>query len=200
MTMSWDYLLAASAAVLACAVAATSAKAADIFAVKSSTFSEGQIMPKKVAQSQANAPSNSNCVGENISPELSWTNVPAGTKSFVIYFIDPEARGVGFDQWIAYGIPASVSGFAEGEVSKPSDKYVGGKNSLGAAVYSGPCTPPNSMPHHYVFVLIATDLDPRDLPPGMTRTEVNEKLGLPPNSHVKGVAGLAGRFVNPWHE
>jgi hypothetical protein len=199
MIAKGNFMLAVAAATLAFGFAIPSAHAG-IFTLKSSTFSEGQIMPKKVAQSQANAPSNPNCVGENVSPQLSWTNVPDGTKSFVIYFIDPEARGVGFDQWIAYGIPASVTGFAEGEVSKPSDKYVGGKNTLGSAVYSGPCTPPNSMPHHYVFVLIATDLDPKDLPPGMSRTEVNEKLGLPPNSHVMGVAGLAGRFVNPWQQ
>ena len=36
---------------------------------------------------------------------------------------DPEGRGTGVDHWIAYGIPASVTGFAEGEISKPSDKY-----------------------------------------------------------------------------
>src|SRR5437588_2970118 len=49
---------------------------------------------------------------------------------------------------------ASVSGFAEGEVSKPSDKYVGGKNTQGATYYLGPCTPANQMAHHYAFVQI----------------------------------------------
>jgi len=56
--------------------------------------------------------------------------------------VDPEGRGgLGVIDWVAYGIPASVPGFAEGEVSKPSEKYVGGKGTNGAATYLGPCTP-----------------------------------------------------------
>ena len=99
------------------------------------------------------------------------------------------------------GIPVSVTGFAEGEVSKPSDKYVGGKSTQGVGFYSGPCTPPNTMPHHYTFVLVATDFDPQELPPGLTHDEVVQKLA--PNGgrpvHAKGLAaGLVGLFVNPW--
>jgi len=56
---------------------------------------------------------------------------------------------------------------------------------------------------HYTFVLIATDIDPGEMQqPGMTREEVVAKfapLGSPP-AHTKGVAGLVGLFVNPWHE
>lgn len=80
--------------------------------------------------------------------------------------IDPEGRGgAGVNHWVAYGIPASVTGFAEGEVSKQIDKYVGGKSTQGVAFYSGPCTPPNQMAHHYTFDLIATDLAPTELRP-----------------------------------
>ena len=76
-------------------------------------------MPKKVANSQANAPTNPNCVGDNVSPQFSWTGVPEGTKSFALTMFDPEGRAPsGVSHWVAYGIPASVTGFAEGEVSK----------------------------------------------------------------------------------
>jgi hypothetical protein len=183
--------------------AGAAAKAADIFTLSSTTFRDGKIMPKEVANSKANAPNNPNCVGDNVSPQFSWTNVPAGTKSFIFLMTDPEGRGgaVTF-HWVAYGIPASVTGFAEGEVSKPSDKYVGGKSTQGVGFYSGPCTPSGSMPHHYTFVLIATDFDPKDLPPGLTHDEVAQKIapdgGMP--RHTKGTAGLVGLFVNPWHE
>jgi phosphatidylethanolamine-binding protein (PEBP) family uncharacterized protein len=100
---------------------------------------------------------------------------------------------------VAYGIPASVTGFAEGEAAKPSDKYVGGKSTRGVGTYSGPCTPPG-MPHHYTFVLIATDFDPAELPPGLTRDEVVERIapGGKTPVHAKGDAGLVGLFVNPW--
>jgi Raf kinase inhibitor-like YbhB/YbcL family protein len=134
---------------------------------------------------------------------LSWSNVPDGTKSFVLLMIDPEGRGgAGVNHWVAYGIPASVTGFAEDEVSKQTDKYVGGKSTQGVAFYSGPCTPPNQMAHHYTFALIATDLAPTELAPGLTKEEVTAKLAAPgqPPAHTKGVAGMVGLFINPWHE
>src|SRR5215203_5375912 len=123
---------------------ATSAMAQGAFTLTSTTFKDGQMMPRKVANSTTTNP---NCVGENVSPQLSWTGVPEGTKSFAILMEDPEGRGgAGVHHWVAYGIPATVTGFAEGEVSKPSEKYVGGKSTQGVGNYSGPCTPPGS-PH-----------------------------------------------------
>ena len=181
--------------------AAEGTLAADVFTLKSSTFDDGKIMPKKVANNAANTQNNPNCVGENVSPEFSWGNVPEGTKSFVMLMTDPEGRGgAGVVHWVAYGIPGSVTGFAEGEVSKPSDEYVGGKSTRGVGFYSGPCTPPNTMPHRYTFVLIATDFGPKELPPGLTRDEFIGKIA-PDNAppvHAKGDAWLVGLFVNPW--
>jgi Raf kinase inhibitor-like YbhB/YbcL family protein len=187
------HLLAASALTLAFAA---SAAAADPFMVTSTTFKDGQLMPRKVANTN---PQNPNCVGENVSPQLSWSNAPEGTKSFALLMEDPEGRGgAGVHHWVAYGIPASVTSFAEGEVSKPSEKYVGGKSTQGVGNYSGPCTPPGT-PHHYTFVVIATDLDPKELPPGLTREEFLAKLVPPPPamSHAKGTAGIVGLFVKP---
>ena len=147
-------------------------------------------MPKKHAN---NTQGNANCVGENVSPPLAWANPPAGTKSFALLMVDPEGRGgTGVIHWVAYGIPASVSGFAEGEVSKRSDKYVGGKGNAGVGHYMGPCTPPG-MPHHYTFTLIATDLEPKELPPGLSRDELFAKL----TGHTKGATGLIGLFGSP---
>ncbi len=192
------HLFTAAAATLALGLLGTAANAADIFTLTSTTFQDGKIMPKKVANSQANAPTNPNCVGDNVSPQFSWTGVPEGTKSFALTMFDPEGRAPsGVSHWVAYGIPASVTGFAEGEVSKESDKYVGGKSLFGVGTYRGPCTPPNTTPHHYTFVLIATDFDPKELPPGLTRDELIAKFGPPP-AHVKGSTGLVGLFVNPW--
>jgi Raf kinase inhibitor-like YbhB/YbcL family protein len=190
--------LLVAAATLTLGLFGTAANAADIFSLTSTTFKDGTLMPKKVANSTANAPTNPNCVGENVSPEFSWTGVPEGTKSFVLTMFDPEGRAPsGVSHWVAYGIPPSVTGFAEGEVSKPSDKYVGGKSTQGVGFYSGPCTPPNATAHHYTFVLIATDFDPKELPPGLTRDELIAKFGPPP-AHVKGSTGMVGLFVNPW--
>jgi Raf kinase inhibitor-like YbhB/YbcL family protein len=196
------HLFTAAAATLAFGLLGTAANAADIFSLTSSTFKDSTMMPKNVANSAANAPTNKNCVGDNVSPQLSWSGAPEGTKSFVMLMIDPEGRGgAGVNHWVAYGIPASVTGFAEGETSKQTDTYVGGKSTQGVGFYSGPCTPPGTEPHHYTFVLVATDLDAKELPPGLTHDEVTEKIapGGKAPVHAKGSAGLVGLFVNPWH-
>lgn len=167
----------------------TAAIAADHFTL-SSSFKDGAMMEKKNAGQRADNP---NCVGENVSPPLSWSAVPADTGSFALIMVDPEARGgLGVVQWVAYGIPSSVTGFAEGEVSKASDKYVGGKGTQGQSTYQGPCTPPGP-PHHYVFTLIATDLDVKELPPGLTRDELFAKLA----GKSKGATGLVGLWAKP---
>src|ERR1700681_2639243 len=180
---------------LASSCGAHDALAQGAFTLSSPSFKDGGRLAVKNA---GNNKANPNCIGENISPAFSWANPPEGTKSFALMMFDPEGRPPGgVSHWVAYGIPASVTGFAEGEVSKPSDKYVGGKSTQGVGFYSGPCTPPGTTPHHYTFVLIATDFDPKELPPGLTRDELIAKFGPPP-AHVKGSTGMVGLFVNPW--
>ncbi len=160
---------------------------AGVFALTSPAFEDNGHLARKFAGKD---PSNANCVGENISPPLAWSNPPKGTKSYALVLFDPEGRaGLGVTHWVAYNIPASVTGFAEGEVSKPSEKYVGGKSTRNLGTYFGPCTPPGDW-HHYTFTLIATDLDPTALKPGMTRDELLAALG----GHALGAAGLIGRF------
>jgi Raf kinase inhibitor-like YbhB/YbcL family protein len=167
------------------------AVAADAFTLTSTTFSDGALMPKKAAN---NLPGNANCVGENVSPQLAWSGAPEGTKSFALTMVDPEGRfGLGVYHWVAYGIPANVTSLAEGEASRPSEKFVGGKSTQGVGVYSGPCTQPGST-HHYTFVVIATDLEPGALPPGLTLPELRAKL----EGHAKASAGLIGLFRNPY--
>jgi Raf kinase inhibitor-like YbhB/YbcL family protein len=170
-----------------------------IFGLSSTTFQDGQMMPKKVANSRANFPQNESCLGENVSPQLSWVNAPAGTKSFAILMVDLEGRGGGgVNHWVAYGIAADTTGFAEGEVSKDSPKYVGGKSRLGVGHYSGPCAP-NAQVRHYTFVVIATDFEPKELPPGLTKEELTAKI-VPPDPmprHDKGAAGIVGLFARP---
>src|ERR1700674_5786119 len=142
-------LLLAAGVALAFAWGGQSANAQSAFTITSSSFKDGERLPTKMA---GNNKSNPNCVGDNVSPALSWTGVPEGTKSFILFMVDPEGRGgLGVDHWVAYGIPASVTGFAEGETGKQTDKFVGGKSTMSLPHYFGPCTPAGA-PHHYTFV------------------------------------------------
>jgi Raf kinase inhibitor-like YbhB/YbcL family protein len=169
---------------------------ADVLTLTSPALKDNdQLAVKNACADKQRSP---NCVGENISPPLAWTGVPEGTKSFALVMIDPEGRApAGVVHMVVYGIPASVTSLAEGELSKESDKFIGGKSTMEKATYWGPGTPPNTDWHHYTFILIATDLDPKDaaLKPGMTRDELTTALGVgTPTSHVKGSAGLVTRF------
>jgi Raf kinase inhibitor-like YbhB/YbcL family protein len=169
-----------------------SARAADVLTLTSPAIQDnGTLATKNACSDKQRTP---NCVGENISPPLAWSNAPEGTKSFALLLFDPEGRApAGVSHMVVYGIPADAKGFAEGELSKTSDKFVGGKNLMGTGTYFGPGTPPNTDWHHYTFTLVATDLDPKALQPGMTREELAAAL----KDHVKGSAGLVTRFRHP---
>jgi Raf kinase inhibitor-like YbhB/YbcL family protein len=181
----------AQAAIAALALLSAGAARAEPFSITSTSFKDGQMLDKKHA---GNLAGNANCVGSNVSPQLSWSNPPAGTRSFAIMVIDPEGRApVGVAHWVAYGIPASVSSFAEGEVGVASEKYVGGKSTLGVGNYVGPCTPAGIGFHHYTFLLMATDLEPKALAPGLTREELVPALA----GHVKGSTAIIGLFGRP---
>ena len=166
------------------------ARAADPFTLTSPAFADNAPLESKNAGDRKDNP---NCVGQNVSPPLKWANPPAGTVSYALVMVDPEGRmGLGVNHMVTYGIPAAVTAFAEGELGKPSDKFVGGKSTQGLPTYFGPCTPPGDW-HHYTFTLIATDLDTKALQPGMTREELFTALA----GHAKGAAGLVVRFRHP---
>jgi len=194
MTGFRSLLLASSMGLVALCAGAPSN--AEVLTLTSSALQDnGQLAIKNACADKQRSP---NCVGENISPPLAWSGVPAGTKSFALLLHDPEGRApLGVEHMVLYGIPADVTGFAEGELSKPSDKFVGGNSTMKQAIYWGPGTPPNTDWHHYTFTLIATDLDPKALPPGLTRQELTAALGFGPTGHVKGSAGLVTRFRHP---
>lgn len=191
MKMRIGSLLCAGGLILASWCMSQAAKAAEPFSLTSSAFKDNGELAVKNA---GNFKKNPNCIGQNVSPPFAWSNAPAGTKSYAFVMFDPEGRtGLTFIHWVAYGIPASVTSFAEGEVSKLNDKYVGGKNGAKLGHYFGPCTPPHTDWHHYFFMIIATDLDPKALPPGLTYDELRAKL----NGHALAAASLIARFKKP---
>ncbi|MEP7300394.1 MAG: hypothetical protein ABI699_02615 [Caldimonas sp.] len=76
---------------------------------------------------------------------------------------------------MTYGIPPSISSLVEGEATSQTARFVAGKNSVGMP-YLGPCPPRGNAPQHYVFTLIATSVEPSELPAGLTKTQLLESL------------------------
>jgi Raf kinase inhibitor-like YbhB/YbcL family protein len=110
------------------------------------------------------------CSGRNISPALTWSGAPAGTKSFALTVYDPDApTGSGWWHWVVYDIPASVTELAEGAGdaggSLPASAKQG-RTDFGTAGYGGPCPPAGDKPHHYVFTLYALKVATIDVPAG----------------------------------
>ena len=60
------------------------------FTLISATFKDGGIMPRRTSNKP---PPNPNCVGDNISPQLSWNNAPEGTQSYAFTVVDQEGYG-----------------------------------------------------------------------------------------------------------
>lgn len=122
------------------------------FTLKSNDI-EGQAQMKQVFNSFG-------CKGENISPQLSWVNAPAGTKSFAINMYDPDApTGSGWWQWVVFDIPASVSQLVENagniELNLAPKGAIQSLNDYGGYGYGGPCPPVNGGIHEYIFTIYA---------------------------------------------
>jgi Raf kinase inhibitor-like YbhB/YbcL family protein len=165
-------------------------RAAEPFTLTSSAFADGGMVPAEYAGAYPGR----ECGGQNVSPPLGWSNPPKDTKTFAIVIYDPDGgRGAGSNHWVAYDIPRTKTSFTEGEASGAPKDYVGGKNTLGINYYFGPCGPAGDSPHHYVFTLIATDLAPGQLPPGLTREELLQKL----RGHALAPATIVGKYVRP---
>ena len=179
-----------------CAVGVTRAAAPPdpSFTLTSVTFADGGFVPLRMAYTKdANNP---NCFGQNISPQLSWANPRPGVKSFAITMFEMEDPP--HTDLVVYGIPASVTSFAEGELGKPSDKFVEGKGFRGMGTWRGMCPPPQEGPtktgiHHYQFTLWGTDLDAKELPPGLTADQLQDRL----KGHMRGKVILVAKFQRP---
>jgi len=124
--------------------------------LSSSAFDEGEPIPVKYT-----------CDGEDVSPPLRWSGVPAGTRSLALIADDPDAPRGTFVHWILFGIPPQTTELVEGQ---QLSGVAQGRNDFGRTGYGGPC-PPRGNPHRYFFKLYALDTD-LQLPPGATKQDL----------------------------
>ncbi len=146
--------------------------------VSSPAFEEGGRIPAKHTGE-----------GQDTSPPLEWSTVPAGTRSFAMICHDPDAPvvssgGYGFIHWVLCNIPGTATGLPEGV-----GDHAAGLSDFGKPGYGGPMPPNGHGTHRYFFWLLALDREP-DLESGLTLRQLLETI----EPHVLGMNRLMGTY------
>jgi Raf kinase inhibitor-like YbhB/YbcL family protein len=130
------------------------------------------------------------CDGGNVSPPLSWTNVPADTQSLALIVDDPDAPSGTWVHWVIFNMAPTLSSLSEGASSPGSRDSFGtaGTNSFRQSGYGGPC-PPRGKPHRYFFRLYALDRK-LELKSGAAKADVEKAM----QGHILAQGQLMGTY------
>jgi Raf kinase inhibitor-like YbhB/YbcL family protein len=117
-------------------------------------------------------PAEHTCDGSGAPPELTWSGVPDGTRSFALVVHDPDAPLInGFVHWVVYNIPAEARELA----GATAGKYTVGKSGLGNRRWEPPTPFRGHGTHHYFFHLYALGSEP-NLAPEMSSDELLARI------------------------
>jgi len=127
------------------------------FTVTSNSFKDGDYLANAHILS---ADFGFGCAGNNQSPHLAWLGAPAGTKSFAVTCLDPDApTGSGFWHWLVVNIPPNVTELAVDAGNPKAPQLPRGalqtRTDFGTPGYGGPCPPAGDHPHRYLFTVFA---------------------------------------------
>ena len=156
---------------------------------------DGQQIPVKFTQA-----------GEQVSPELKWTNVPAGTQSIVVNMLDPDVSVNRTTEtqphWIVWNIPGTAVGLPEGV--KAGAELPDGIRQISASgpQYRGPGAAANGPLHHYTFEVYALDAKIYVTPsagatPVAAAVDTRAAVMKAMQGHIIGKAVYVGLFRRP---
>ncbi|MCL2658217.1 MAG: YbhB/YbcL family Raf kinase inhibitor-like protein [Betaproteobacteria bacterium] len=150
------------------------------FTLTSTAFASGKL-------GQAQFANGFGCTGGNASPDMSWSNSPAGTKSYVVTLYDPDApTGSGWWHWAVMNLPATTTGLPAGVSSAQLPAGAREINTdTGAPGFTGAC-PPAGEVHRYILTVYALGVERLDLPPNATPA----MLGFTIRNSILGRASL----------
>lgn len=144
--------------------------------IRSSAFDAGSRIPREHTGE-----------GRDVSPPLTWTNLPEGTRELALICDDPDApRAEPWVHWVLYKLAANLTQLGEGE----NGGGVEGTTDFGTTGYGGPMPPPGHGTHHYHFKLYALDA-PISLEAGATRKQLLEAM----EGHVLARGELIGTYA-----
>jgi len=154
-------------------------------------FADGTVIPLKYTQVAGD---------KAVSPDLTWTNVPAGTQSFMLWMhdVDLSINKTSEDNlhWMVWNIPGQTTTLPEnvpiGEQLPDGSHQI----SYFGPGYRGPGAPASGPLHHYVFELYALDIK-LDEKAGATVVETRANIFKLMQGHILGKAGYVGLFHRP---
>ena len=160
------------------------------FSLTSADVADGETVPDRHTSGAFGVPG-----GEDLSPQLSWSGFPEGTKSFALTCLDPDApTGSGFWHWVVANIPVTVTELPTGAGTPGSGDLPAGalvlRNDAGFAGYVGSGPPEGHGAHRYIFTVHAVDVETLDVD-GSASPAV---LGFNLFFHTLGRAQLAPVF------
>ena len=132
------------------------------FTVTSEDLTDGEPVPASFFGGSAG--------GQDRSPQLSWSDAPAGTQGFAVTVYDPDApTGSGFWHWAVANIPADVTDLAAGasDGGLPDGAHTL-HNELRQQGFTGATPPQGTGPHRYYIVVHAVDVPSIELDPEAT--------------------------------
>jgi len=153
------------------------------FRLQSPAFSEGTPIPRRHTGD-----------GEDLSPPLSWSEVPPAAQQLALIADDPDApTKEPWVHWVIYHLPATRYELAEGIApvihAQVAPGVLQGKNSWNSVGYRGPAPPKGHGTHRYYFKLYALDTALR-LPEGLDKTGLLKKM----EGHIVSQAVLMGTY------
>jgi Raf kinase inhibitor-like YbhB/YbcL family protein len=144
----------------------------------SSAFSEGAMIPVRYT-----------CTSDDLSPPLTWSDIPAGAKTLALIADDPDAPAGTWVHWVALNLPVTAGGLPEGikDAKLLPGGGMQGTNSWRRIGYGGPCPPSGT--HRYFFKLYALDTT---LSLGNNATAKDLLAAM--KGHILAETQLMGRF------
>jgi Raf kinase inhibitor-like YbhB/YbcL family protein len=139
-------------------------------------------------------PPDHTCKGKNISPMLTWDNIPKGTQSLILIMDDPDKSGATVSHWVVYNIPPGKKSLTSGQpqIRTLPDGTLQGVNDFRKTGYTGPC-PSKGERHQYHFHIFAID---QMLSPTLPLPHTVDRISLLKiiEGHVLGYGELVGSF------
>ncbi len=154
--------------------------------VTSSVLKEGQPIPKDYTAD-----------GKNVSPPISWSNLPEGAKELALICEDPVApTPQPFVHWVLYKIPPTATGLPEGlpiDAATPMPKELTGAiqgiSGFRRPIWRGPAPPKPGVVHKYHFIVYALDTA-LDVQPGLNKTQLLDAM----KGHIIGQGQLVATY------